>query len=227
MNIRIRLYGQVVGYMSWDSQRNCALFDFDDIDYSCSAKSAFLPKSRLQVYFLEQEDIFGELNTLLYKAKNGRFLTDNDQRFAFYSLAAIKMLPNLFWYPNVIICSGWTSALIPMLINILAKENKDLAKIKTIYIANSLNKDVVFNPSNLGFNKETFSPLKTLNLNQVGCMYADKTIIVDGEENVSSKLMKLKVFKDAKNCSAVNLNIEEQTDYSPLLDAIDASIKKI
>lgn len=203
------------------------LFDFDDIDYSCSAKSAFLPKSRLQVYFLEQEDIFGELNTLLYKAKNGRFLTDNDQRFAFYSLAAIKMLPNLFWYPNVIICSGWTSALIPMLINILAKENKDLAKIKTIYIANSLDKDVVFNPSNLGFNKETFSPLKTLNLNQVGCMYADKTIIVNGEENISSKLMKLKVFKDAKNCSAVNLNIEEQTDYSPLLDAIDASIKKI
>jgi len=158
------------------------LFDFDDIDYSCSAKSAFLPKSRLQVYFLEQEDIFGELNTLLYKAKNGRFLTDNDQRFAFYSLAAIKMLPNLFWYPNVIICSGWTSALIPMLINILAKENKDLAKIKTIYIANSLDKDVVFNPSNLGFNKETFSPLKTLNLNQVGCMYADKTIIVNGEK---------------------------------------------
>jgi len=203
------------------------LFNFDDIDYSCSAKSAFLPKSRLQVYFLEQEDIFGELNTLLYKAKNGRFLTDNDQRFAFYSLAAIKMLPNLFWYPNVIICSGWTSALIPMLINRLAKNDKDLAKIKTVYITSSLNQDVIFDPSNIGFNKETFSPLKSLNLNQIGCMYADKTIIVNGAEKVSSKLMKLKVFKDAKNCSVVDLNHGEETDYSPLLDAIENGIKKI
>jgi len=203
------------------------LFNFDDTEYACSAKSAFLPKSRLQVYFLEQEKIFGELNNLLYKAKNGRFLNDNDQRFAFYSLAAIKMLPNLFWYPNVIICSGWTSALIPMLIKVLAKDDKDLSKIKTVYIANSLNQDVIFNSNNLGFNKETFSPLKALNLNQIGCMYADRTVIVNGEEKVSSKLMKLKVFKDAKNCSTVDLDYGDNTDYSPLLDEIDKLIKKI
>ena len=41
------------------------LFDYDDIDYECSAKSAFLPKSRLQVYFLENEEKFGELNLSL------------------------------------------------------------------------------------------------------------------------------------------------------------------
>lgn len=203
------------------------LFDFDDVDYACSAKSAFLPKSRLQVYFLEQEDIFGELNNLLYKAKNGRFLTDNDKRFAFYALAAIKMLPNLFWYPNVIICSSWTSALIPMLVKTLAKKDKDLSKIKTVYIASSLNTDVIFDTNNLGFKKETFSPFKSLNLNQIGCMYADKTIIVNGAEKVSSTLMKLKVFKDAKNCSVVDLDYGENTDYSPLLNAIELGIKKI
>ena len=203
------------------------LFDFDDVDYACSAKSAFLPKSRLQVYFLEHEGIFGELNNLLYKAKNGRFLNDNDKRFAFYCLAAIKMLPNLFWYPNVIICSGWTSALIPMLIKILAKEDKDLSKIKTVYVASSLNEDVVFDSNNLGFKKETFSPFKSLNLNQIGCKYADKTIVVNGAEKVSSKLMKLKVFKDAKNCSIVDLDYGDNTDYSPLLDAIELAIKKI
>ena len=140
------------------------LFDFDGVDYECSAKSAFLPKSRLQVYFLENEDVFGDLNNLLYKAKNGRFLNDNDKRFATYCLAAIKMLPNLFWYPNVIICSGWTSALIPMLVKILAKDDKDLAKIKTVYIASSLNEDIIFNPEHLGFNEGTFSPLEVIKL---------------------------------------------------------------
>ena len=97
------------------------LFDYEDSSYECSAKSAFLPKSRLQVYFLESEDQFGDLNNLLFKAKNGRYLTDNDIRFAFYSLATIKMLPNLFWFPNVIICNGWTSALVPFLLKKLAK----------------------------------------------------------------------------------------------------------
>ena len=94
------------------------LFDYDNNKYECSAKSAFLPKSRLQVYFLENEDQFGDLNNLLFKSKNGRFLSDNDIRFAFYSLASIKMLPNLFWFPNVIICNGWTSALVLSLIHI-------------------------------------------------------------------------------------------------------------
>jgi len=38
------------------------LFDFDDFSYDCSAKSAFLPKSRLQVYFLENKEQFDDLN---------------------------------------------------------------------------------------------------------------------------------------------------------------------
>ena len=78
---------------------------------------------------------------MLFKSKNGRFLPDNDIRFAFYSLAAIKMLPNLFWFPNVIICNGWTSALVPFLLKKLSEKNKDLTKIKTIYLTNSLNKE--------------------------------------------------------------------------------------
>jgi starch synthase len=117
------------------------LFEYEDVSYECSAKSAFLPKSRLQVYFLENEDQFGELNNLLFKAKNGRFLSDNDIRFAFYSLATIKMLPNLFWFPNVIICNGWTSALVPFFLKKLSKTDKDLSKIKTIYLTSSSNED--------------------------------------------------------------------------------------
>ena len=45
-------------------------FHFHGSDMICSAKSAFLPKSRLQVYFLEQKEFFGDLNNLLYKSKN-------------------------------------------------------------------------------------------------------------------------------------------------------------
>ena len=203
-------------------------FRFHSSDITCSAKSAFLPKSRLQVYFLEQKDFFGDLNNLLYKSKNGRFLTDNDKRFTFYCMAALKMLPNLFWYPNIIVCSGWTSAILPMLLDLLSKENKEFSKIKTVYLTNSLNEDVIFDAKNLGLEKETISPIKSLNLNQIGCMYADKTIVINDEGNsISSKLMKLKVFKDSKNCSVVNIEDSENIDYTPLFDELDNTIKTI
>lgn len=59
-------------------------------------------------------------------------------------------------------------------------------------------------------------------------MFADKTIIVNGEKNkISSKLMELKIFKDSKKCSIVNLKGGEGIDYSPLFDAIDSAIKVI
>lgn len=202
------------------------LFDYDDIDYECSAKSAFLPKSRLQVYFLENEEKFGELNNLLFKSKNGRFLPDNDIRFAFYSLAAIKMLPNLFWFPNVVICNGWTSALVPFLIKKLAENDKDLSKIKTIFLTNSLNKDVLFDPSNLPFNVETKKEIKSYNLNQIGCAYADATIVIDDEEKVSGNIMKSNVFKNSKSCSTVDLT-KSDGDSSALLDEIEKVIKAL
>jgi len=202
------------------------LFNYDDKDYECSAKSAFLPKSRLQVYFLENEEIFGELNNLLFKSKNGRFLSDNDIRFAFYSLASIKMLPNLFWFPNVVVCNGWTSALVPFLLKKLADQDKELSKIKTIYITNSQNKDVLFDHSNLPFNAETLKELKSYNLNQIGCFYSDATIVVDDEEKVSGAIMKSKVFKDSKSCSKVDLS-KSDGDSSDLLNEIEKVIKAL
>ena len=202
------------------------LFNYDDIDYECSAKSAFLPKSRLQVYFLENEEKFGELNNLLFKSKNGRFFPDNDIRFAFYSLAAIKMLPNLFWFPNVIICNGWTSALVPFLLKKLSEKDKDLSKIKTIYLTHSLNKDVLYDSSNLPFNAETLKEIKSYNLNQIGCANADATIIVDDQEKVYGNLMKTKIFKDSKSCSHVDISKSDE-DFSLLLDEIKKVIKTI
>ena len=60
-------------------------FEFHGEQQSASAKSAFIPKTRVQVYFLENEYWFSPLTNLLYKAKNGRILADNAQRFAYFT----------------------------------------------------------------------------------------------------------------------------------------------
>ena len=61
-------------------------FDFDGEEVLSSAKSAFIPKTRVQVYFLENPDYFKNLTNLLYKSKNGRILSDNDERYGYFRL---------------------------------------------------------------------------------------------------------------------------------------------
>ena len=88
-------------------------FSFCGQEEIASAKSAFIPKTRVQVYFLESEEWFQPLNNLLYKSKNGRVLMDNPMRYAYYSKAVLSTLPHLFWVPDILVCNGWQSALIP------------------------------------------------------------------------------------------------------------------
>ena len=88
-------------------------FEFGEENVITSAKSAFIPKTRVQVYFLEDDKRFKPLTNLIYKSKNGRVLTDNDMRFAYFSKASLAILPHLFWRPDVIWCNDWQSALVP------------------------------------------------------------------------------------------------------------------
>ena len=92
-------------------------FEFNGEERIASAKSAFIPKTRVQVYFLEDEEWFKPLTNLIYKAKNGRVLADNGQRYAYFAKAVLSTLPHLFWSPDIFICNGWQSAMVPGMFN--------------------------------------------------------------------------------------------------------------
>ena len=103
-----------------------------------SAKSAFIPKTRVQVYFMEHENFFQPLTPLLYKAKNGRPLPDNGDRFGFFSKMSLEMLVNLFWSPNLIICNDWHSSFVPIVYEQLFSNQDFYKNIKTIQIIHNL-----------------------------------------------------------------------------------------
>ena len=88
-------------------------FTFNGQKKVASAKSAFIPKTRVQVYFLEDSHWFKPLTNLVYKSKNGRILADNGERYAYFAKAVLSTLPHLFWTPDIFICNGWQSALVP------------------------------------------------------------------------------------------------------------------
>ncbi len=88
-------------------------FEFDGEEQVASAKSAFIPKTRVQVYFLEDDYWFKPLTNLIYKSKNGRVLSDNGERYGYFAKAVLSTLPHLFWTPDIFICNGWQSAMVP------------------------------------------------------------------------------------------------------------------
>ena len=113
-------------------------FDFDGEEIITSAKSAFIPKTRVQVYFLENPDLFKDLTNLLYKSKNGRLLTDNDERYGYFTKAAIATLPHLFWKPDVLICNGWQTAAAPLIYQQIYDSKDFYGGIKTVVLVHSI-----------------------------------------------------------------------------------------
>ena len=81
---------------------------------------------------------------------------------------------------------------------------------------------ILFDAKNLPFNSETLSELKALNLNQIGCLNADATIIIDDEEKVNTKEQDEKIKAEAKKVDGTVENVEKRNyDYSPKIDNIN------
>ena len=208
-------------------------FEFRGEEEIASAKSAFIPKTRVQVYFLENEYWFKPLTNLLYKSKNGRVLIDNSERYAYYSKAVISTLPHLFWVPDIFVCNGWQSALIPTIYKSEYEgKNEFYNNIKTVLVIHDLDEYSLAKSSDLiDFGIKLPAGLKgsSVNLYDVASYSADAILILDKPgAKISSKLLKKVAFKDNKN----KLTIFEQkdienVDYNNITKSLDQIIAKL
>tara|TARA_B100001250_G_C19654272_1_gene724128 strand:+ start:195 stop:1022 length:828 start_codon:yes stop_codon:yes gene_type:complete len=204
-------------------------FEFNGVETSISAKSAFIPKTRVQVYFLEDDKWFLPLTNLLYKAKNGRVLSDNGERYSYYSKAVLSTLPHLFWVPDVFICNNWQSAILPGMYNKNFKGNNEFYKdIKSLLIIHEnnnyseiLRSDLI--NSNVPIDRSLKGDL--LNVYEVASFEVDSIIIMDSNSNkISKDLMKLKGLKANKDKVSV---IEIENDEKPNFYKISEEINDI
>ena len=208
-------------------------FEFCGKQEIASAKSAFIPKTRVQVYFLENENWFKPLTNLLYKSKNGRILIDNSERYAYYSKAVISTLPHLFWVPDIFVCNSWQSALIP---TIYKSEYEGLNEfynnIKTVLVIHDLDEYSLANKNELiSFGLEIPPNLKgnKINIYDVASYSADAILILDKPgAKISSKLLKKAAFKDNKNKVTVFEQKDiENLDYGSITKSLNQIISKL
>ncbi len=102
-----------------------------------SVKSAFLPESKVQVYFIEVGNYFNRPGIYI-DPKTGKPYPDNAIRFAFFSKAAIETLKKLSWQPDIIHCNDWQTAYIPVYLKTIYQGDPFFKGIKTIYTIHNL-----------------------------------------------------------------------------------------
>ena len=84
----------------------------DDTDHPLIIKVASIPQSRLQVYFIDNDDYF--MKRKMTCDENGEEYEDNGERAIFFARGVLETVKKLRWSPEVIHCQGWMSYVVPL-----------------------------------------------------------------------------------------------------------------
>jgi len=103
----------------------------DDDDYPLIIKVASLPNSRLQVYFLDNEDFFKRKQ--VFEEADGSPFEDNVDRAAFFCKGAIETVKKFGWAPDIVLCCGWMTSLIPFYLRTAYKTEPIFINSQLVY----------------------------------------------------------------------------------------------
>lgn len=111
-----------------------------------NVKSAFVPDSKVQVYFIEIADFFSKPGLYNDPVTNEPY-PDNAVRFAFFAKAAMETLKTLSWQPDVIHCNDWQTAYVPVYLKTIYMGDDFFKGIKTVYTLHNLTNQGAFEKS--------------------------------------------------------------------------------
>ncbi len=102
----------------------------NDIDMPLIIKVASIPKERMQVYFIDNEDYFKGRG--LYADESDKLYPDNEERAIFFAKGVIETVKKLNWSPDIIHVQGWIAALVPLYCKFYYKDEPLLANTKIV-----------------------------------------------------------------------------------------------
>lgn len=141
-----------------------------DEDNPMIIKVASLPIAKIQIYFLDNEDLFHR--KMFFHDEDDEFFEDNDVRTLFFNKGVIEVATKLGWEPDIIHCHGWMSNLIPFMAKTVYKNEPVFKNAKVVYTTygsffdHAIGKNYIEN-SHLNFEDDDFP--KDLNLDDPNC----------------------------------------------------------
>lgn len=119
----------------------------NDLDMPLIIKVASIPKERIQVYFIDNDEYFKRKATLT--DEDGNLFSDNDERAIFFAKGVIETVKKLNWSPDIIHVHGWLASLLPLYLKQFYKdeplfnESKIVTSIYKSGFENELNSKLV------------------------------------------------------------------------------------
>lgn len=108
-----------------------------------NGKTAFLPNSKVHVYFLSVPGFF-DRKGIYQDPQNGNPFKDNAQRFAAFCKGVLETLKLLYWQPDIIHCSDWGSAFIPYFLQNDYADDPFFSETRTVFTFHDFDKNGVF-----------------------------------------------------------------------------------
>jgi len=114
----------------------------NDMDMPLIIKVASIPKERMQVYFIDNEEYFKRKSVIT--DDKGKLFEDNDERAIFFAKGVVETVKKLKWAPDIIHVHGWMASLLPLYLREYYKNDPLFADSKIITSAfNYDNIDVI------------------------------------------------------------------------------------
>lgn len=167
----------------------------NDMDMPLIIKVASIPKERIQVYFIDNDEYFKRKAT--FTDEEGVLYADNDERAIFFAKGVVETVKKLNWVPDVIHVHGWMASLLPVYLKQYYKNEGIFADTKivtSIYnsgfegaldaeLKNKMLFDAIEEPTLVGVESPTYENLMKLTID-----HSDAVII--GSDNLSATLTK-------------------------------------
>jgi starch synthase len=193
----------------------------DGDDYPLVIKVASLPNARLQIYFLDNEDLFKRKS--LFHDENEKWFIDNALRAVVFCKGALETVKKFGWPPDIIHCSGWVTGLIPMYIKTAYKKEPVFSNCKVIYtigqntykekMGSEFSKVATINSNIKEKDIEIYNEGSNTAMFKGGAHFADA--ITFGAEKVEKKLSE--EFSKVRGKKVLKYNAESDlTDYLQL-----------
>lgn len=163
----------------------------NDIDVPLIIKVASIPKERIQVYFIDNDEYFHRSGTLFDEENN--MYPDNDERCIFFAKGIVETVKKLNWLPDIIHIHGWVSTLLPLYLRSYYKdepifsESKIITSVTDADFEGTINTDLINKVAFDGISKKTVDPLKNPtyhNLMRIAVKYSDGVIVVSEEDKM-------------------------------------------
>jgi starch synthase len=135
-------------------------------------------------YLIDREDLYHRPN--LYGNPTGDYY-DNMERFVFFAHAALRLIENIGFKPDVIHCHDWQTGLVPALLKGPYGKNPKLSRISSIFTIHNIGYQGVFPEEKLvvtGLPKDEFLNIDGLefwgniSLLKAGIVYSDAVTTV-------------------------------------------------